>query len=125
MATNRLDPGVREGYAIVAREVEVHDTGLHDDKGRAIHYETTIEAIADPERPDTPRSWRVTGQQLRDGVKSGKGTSPVHLYSINEARTMTRTLFHKHRRWVEKFAATRELRRLAAEEDMEKLCTRY
>lgn len=107
----------REGYSILAREVEVHDTSLVDTKGRAIRYETTIEAIADPERPDQPRSWRVWGRQMRDTQQHGRACAPVHVFSVQAARTMARTMFYKHLRRAERTLAATHLKAAAAAEE--------
>lgn len=118
---------LREGYSILAREVELHNTELHDKEGRLVEYETTIEAIGDTEGggvPGVPRTWRVWGRQLRNGRSFGRYSVPQHVYSIREARTLARTLFQKHKRYVERSAAQRALRAASAEEDLDTLSER-
>lgn len=114
----------REGYPIVGREIELHDTGYHDQYGRHIEYETTIEAIANPERPTQPRTWRVWGRSLRDGRPLGRGSAPLHVYTIADARAMVRTLFHRHCRYVERSTAVHAVKAAAAEEDLNQLAAR-
>lgn len=117
-----------EGIAILGREIQVYDTGYRDNDGREITYETTIEAIADvvPSSDGTylPRSWRVVGRQLRNGQPFGRHGSPRHAYSVREARTLGRTLFHRHCRYVERKTAIYQVRAAAAEEDLDNLALR-
>lgn len=114
----------REAYGIVGREVDLHDTGYHDQYGRHIEYETTIEAIADPEAPTVPRSWRVWGRSLRNGRPLGRAGVPLHVYTIADARAMAKTLYHKHQRYIERTVGRQSVRAAAAEETLAQLTAR-
>lgn len=112
-------------WLVKAREVELHETDLQDSHGRKIQYEVTIEALVDPDAPYAPvRVWRLKGRQLRNGRALGRGSSPLHVYSIREARTMATTLFHKHVRYVQRHVAAPQVRAAAAEEDLNHLAER-
>lgn len=113
-----------EAYPIVGREIELHSTGYHDMQGREVQYETTIEAIGDVENRNLPRVWRVWGRQLRDGRIFGRPNNPVHVFTIADARAMAKTLFHRHKRYVERKTAIYHIRAAAAEEDLARLSLR-
>lgn len=107
----------RRNEIIAAREIETHDLGLTDKWGREIQYETTLEAIGDLQASTTPRAWRVSGRQLRNGQPVGRASSPQHVYSILEARTLVRALYHRHRRYVEKRSGRQALEAIAQAEE--------
>ncbi len=82
-----------------------------------VFYRVTIEALATPENPGTPRAWRVTGCQLRGIRPRGRKTAPLHVYSIDEARSVAKTLYHRHIRYIERTFGQGQLRQAVHEED--------
>lgn len=105
---------------VIATHEEIHDSGLEDTQGRPIRYITIIDALADGPN-EAPRSWRVRGQQLRGSSTIGRRTPPRHVYSLCEAHTLAKTLYHRHLRYVEKRVALAKLKAEVAAETLEEM----
>jgi len=113
MDTNALVP--------VASKTEMFDTGYADRDGNQLEYLVTIQALAQMGNAGRPLAWRVYGQQIRAGRPWGRTSVPRVVFSMREALSMARTIFEKHRRYIERNHARAQLRAAAAEEDLDRL----
>ena len=108
-------------HSISVLEHDILNTGYEDDQGRPVLFQITTEALHHDNEADGIRAWRITTKQLRGSTPVGRPSSPIHVYSFSEARSLAKTLFHRHVRYLEKRVAKNQLVRLVAEENLEGL----